>query len=162
MILNGFAALGLAYSGCHVIWAVFFLSLSLALHGAVSTGALASIVDISPNYAGVILGLMSTLTIMSGFISPVIVAQITFENQSIVAWQHIFEICAFMLITCGTIYILFIDSTVQEWNKPPKKIKEPEMEPLNFGMNSPTQNGENDKKVIGITHEDPNKLRENT
>lgn len=117
MILNGFAVLGMAYSGCSVISAVFFLTLSLALHGAVSTGVLASIVDISPNYASITLGIVSTVAIITGFVSPIVVGYITFENQSIQAWQHIFEICAALLIICGVIYVIFNDASLQEWNK---------------------------------------------
>lgn len=41
----------LSYSGCDRNAAIIFLALAVASHGAVSTGPLASIVDISPNYA---------------------------------------------------------------------------------------------------------------
>lgn len=117
MILNGFCILGLAYSGCNIISAVFFFTLSLALHGAVSTGALASMVDIAPNYAGLTMGLASTVAIMSGFVSPIIVGYITYENQSILAWQRIFEIGAGMALSCGIIYMIFNDTSVQPWNR---------------------------------------------
>lgn len=120
MILNGFAVLGLAYSGCNVTSAVIFLTLSLALHGAVSTGTLSSIVDIGPNYAGITLGIVSTVSIMTGFVSPIIVGFITFENQSVAAWQHIFEICAAMLFSCGAVYMWLNDTALQKWNSPPK------------------------------------------
>lgn len=43
--------LGLAYSGCDKITAIVFLTLATAANGAVSTGPLASFVDLSPNYA---------------------------------------------------------------------------------------------------------------
>lgn len=41
----------LAYSGCSYTAAIIFLSATVAVNGAVSTGPLASLVDISPNYA---------------------------------------------------------------------------------------------------------------
>ena len=41
----------MAYSGCNAIAAIIFSSLGCAVNGAVSTGPLASVVDISPNYA---------------------------------------------------------------------------------------------------------------
>jgi hypothetical protein len=43
--------LALAYSGCDYTWAVVWLSAAVAMNGSVSTGPLASMVDISPNYA---------------------------------------------------------------------------------------------------------------
>lgn len=121
----------MAYSGCNVVMAVFFLTISLSMHGAVSTGPLASIVDISPNYASITLGIVSTVAIITGFVSPIVVGYITFENQSVEAWQHIFQICAAMLIVPGIVYVLFNDATLQPWNSPRAKDEHKEMTPLN-------------------------------
>jgi nitrate/nitrite transporter NarK len=144
LVLNGFACLGLAYSGCNITTAIFFLTLSLCLHGAVTAGPLSSIVDISPNFAGITLGVVSTITIMSGFVSPIIVGYVTFENQTIGAWQRIFEICAVMLTVCGTIYIWFNDTTLQPWNNL-KKVYPKEIQPLY--IDDEKQKLENVKKV---------------
>lgn len=48
---QGFCMIALAYSGCDHILAIIFLTSATAIHGAVSTGPLASFVDLSPNYA---------------------------------------------------------------------------------------------------------------
>lgn len=125
----------MSYSGCSVVSAVFFLTLSLSMHGAVSAGPLASIVDISPNYASITLGIVSTVAIITGFISPIVVGYITFENQSVEAWRHIFQICAAMLIVPGIIYVLFNDASLQPWNSPKAENDHKEMMPL-------TKNGE--------------------
>lgn len=142
MVLNGFAVLALAYSGCSVTSAVFFLTLSLSLNGAVSTGALASIVDISPNYASITLGIVSTFSIMTGFVSPILVGFITYENQSVEAWQHIFVICAAILIVMGIIYILFSDSSLQDWNNPQQIGDSSEVLPLNSDKKNCTESME--------------------
>lgn len=115
----------LAFSGCHVVMAVIYLTISLMLHGAVSSGALASVVDISPNFAGVSLGINSTFSTFSGFISPLIVGYLTFGRQnSVEPWKYVFEFCAAMQIFCGILYILFSDSNLQEWNKPQENSPE--------------------------------------
>jgi MFS family permease len=122
LILNGFFVIGLAYAGCDVITAVILLTISLMLHGAVSSGALASIVDQSPNFAGVSLGINSTFSTFSGFISPLIVGYLTTGMQhNTEPWKYVFLICAAMQIICGIFYMLFSDSTLQEWNKPKEK-----------------------------------------
>lgn len=119
LILNGIFVIGLAFAGCHVILAVILLTISLMLHGAVSSGALASVVDISPNFAGVSLGINSSFSVLTGFISPIIVGYLTFGRQSsIEPWKCVFAICATMQIICGILYLLFSDSSLQEWNKP--------------------------------------------
>lgn len=89
------------------------------LNGAVTSGGLASIVDISPNFASVSLGIASTITFLTGFISPWIVGKLTEGRQhSLEPWKCVFEICAAMQIVCGILYLMFSDSTLQEWNNP--------------------------------------------
>lgn len=79
-IVNGVFMLGLAYSGCNAVAAIVFVALATCVQGAVSTGPMASIIDISPNYCGVILGLVSMITTCPGFISPHIVGRLTMGN----------------------------------------------------------------------------------
>jgi hypothetical protein len=43
--------LGLAFSDCNATAAIVFSTLATAMSGAVSTGPLASFIDISPNFA---------------------------------------------------------------------------------------------------------------
>lgn len=116
-IVNGIFVLGLAYSGCNEVLACAFIILATGSHGAVSTGPLAAIIDISPNFAGVLLGIVNMFCVIPGFISPIIVSYLTFENQSIESWRMVFLISAAMLIVSGVIYNFFADSTRQEWNK---------------------------------------------
>jgi hypothetical protein len=43
--------LGLAFSGCNATAAIVFSTVATGVSGAVSTGPLASFIDISPNFA---------------------------------------------------------------------------------------------------------------
>jgi MFS transporter, ACS family, solute carrier family 17 (sodium-dependent inorganic phosphate cotransporter), member 5 len=139
-IFNGFFVLGLAYSGCNSILACVFIILATGCHGAVSTGPLASLVDNSPNFAGVLLGIVNMFCVIPGFISPVIVSYLTFENQSVESWKMVFLICCTMLFTSGLIYLFFSDSSRQEWNKiMPKNTK--------TNCDAETENHENLKMI---------------
>jgi len=51
-VLQGLFILGLCFSGCDSVAAVIMLFSATAVNGAISSGALASVVDIAPNYAG--------------------------------------------------------------------------------------------------------------
>lgn len=82
-IVKGLFVIGIAYSGCNTTMAVVFLTIATALHGAVSTGALASVVDLSPNFSGVLLGLCGMVGVFAGFISPLIVGVLTHNNVRI-------------------------------------------------------------------------------
>lgn len=81
-VLNGVFILLLAYSGCNTVAAIVFLTLGTMSHVAVSTGPLANIVDLSPNHAGVLLGINGMIGVLPGFISPVIVGYLTNNNVS--------------------------------------------------------------------------------
>jgi hypothetical protein len=48
------------------------LTISLALNGALSAGLLPGIIDNSPNYSGVILGAVGTISINSALVSPMV------------------------------------------------------------------------------------------
>lgn len=147
MVVNGLTVFGLAYSGCSVTSAVICMTLSLMLHGAVSTGVLASMVDIGPNYAGITLGIVSTVCIIPGFLSPIVVGYITFENQTVTAWQHIHEICAVFLVVCGVLYMWLNDTSVQPWNKAPKPIDNVrEIEPLYMNSLKDEKRADNDER----------------
>lgn len=82
LLLNGVFIVCLAYSGCNSIAALIFLTSATAVHGAISSGPLASAIDISPNYSGIILGLIGMVANTTGFISSYIVGKLTLGNVS--------------------------------------------------------------------------------
>ncbi|XP_026474371.1 sialin-like [Ctenocephalides felis] len=123
---QGIFMAGLAFSGNDHIAAIVFMTLATAVNGAVSTGPLASFVDLSPNYASITLGLSGMISVMPGFISPAIVGILTFENQTIEQWQKVFLLATAMLVVCGLLYLVFADSNLQSWNSPDKIVQDPE------------------------------------
>lgn len=125
-IIKGCFVICLAYSGCSSTTAVIFLTLATAVHGSVSTGPLASIVDISPNHASIVLGISGMIGVIPGFISPAIVGALTLGNQTVTSWKYVFLIAAGMLLVSGILYVLFCESTLQSWNTP-KDPKDKEM-----------------------------------
>lgn len=86
LLVNGAFVVGLAYTGCNSTAAIAMLMAATAVHGAVSTGPLASLIDISPNYSGITLGLTGMFAVLPGFISPLIVGHLTLNNVSV--WKQ--------------------------------------------------------------------------
>lgn len=82
-IVHGLFVIALAYSGCNSTAAFVFLTMATTSHGAVSAGMFASVIDVSPNFSGIILGFCGLLGCMPGFISPYIVGQLTNGNVNI-------------------------------------------------------------------------------
>lgn len=81
-IVHGLVVLALAYFGHNAVAAIVLLTVATMFHGAVSSGPLASVVDIAPNYAGIVLGISGMVSVLPGFISPHIVGHLTLGNVS--------------------------------------------------------------------------------
>ncbi|PNF40123.1 hypothetical protein B7P43_G10001 [Cryptotermes secundus] len=128
---QGLFTLGLSFSGCNATAAIVFSTVATAVSGAVSTGPLASFIDISPNFASVMLGISNMISVVPGFISPVIVGYLTYQNQTIEQWQLVFIISSVMLLVAGFLYILFSSSELQKWNTPTERKHIPENQELN-------------------------------
>ncbi|KAG5895829.1 hypothetical protein JTB14_038260 [Gonioctena quinquepunctata] len=126
--VQGLFMLALAYSGCNSNAAIVFLTLAVGANGAVSTGPLASIVDISPNYASVVMGITNGLVAVVGFCTPAVVGSFTFQNQTTQQWQKVFWIATGFLMASTTFYTIFSKSELKSWNSPDENDGLPETE----------------------------------
>lgn len=97
LLVNGLFVIGLAFAGCNAVVAIVFITLATGAQGAVSSGPLANIIDISPNYSGVILGIASFISTAPGIISPYIVGKLTIGNVSIFLHFFLSNSCLFAI-----------------------------------------------------------------
>lgn len=74
---------GLSFSGCHSSLAVFFMIAGTMTTGTISAGSMANLVDLSPNFGGVLLGICGLIANGAGAISPLIVGVLTNGNVSL-------------------------------------------------------------------------------
>ncbi|XP_077286256.1 na[+]-dependent inorganic phosphate cotransporter [Arctopsyche grandis] len=127
---QGICTLGLAYVGCDKIAAVVLIMAATATNGAVSTGPLASFIDITPNYASVAMGFSGMISNIPGFISPAIVGWLTLNNQTTEQWRLVFLISTAQLFISGIAYVLFADSNIASWNDYGLTSKQEEIEDI--------------------------------
>lgn len=131
--------LALSLSGCEPILAIIFMMAGTAINGAVSAGTLAIFVDLSPNFASVLLGFCGLVTTGAGFISPLIVGILTNHRvaisilelrlrslviinissfqQTIEQWRLVFMIAAANLTISAIVYTFWGTADVQPWNE---------------------------------------------
>ncbi|XP_069699868.1 sialin-like isoform X3 [Periplaneta americana] len=100
------------------IVAVVLLAAASAVGGASSSGSLPNIVDLSPNFAGTLLGIIKTLTLIPGVLSPNAVSLLVNSFGPVNCWFYIFISMAVIYLTCGTIFVLLGSGEVQAWNQP--------------------------------------------
>ncbi|XP_017797234.1 PREDICTED: sialin-like [Habropoda laboriosa] len=140
-VVPGIMLVLIGYLGCDVVLVLVVWFIAVTLITAAYAGAMASIVDIAPNFAGPILAFAQTIHMSASFLSPVVAGLLTQESQALDAWRQVFGVTA--CVACGTylVYQIFGTGDIQPWNYPDKKYPQsvPEdSQPLN---ESPRKNG---------------------
>lgn len=104
------------FVGCHVHWAILFITLSLASNGASTLTNLSNAQDLAPNFAGSLYGIANCIGSTTGFISPMIVGYLTAQHNGIDEWHTIFYLGAAVYIACGIFFVCFGTADIQSWN----------------------------------------------
>ncbi|XP_014203438.1 sialin-like [Copidosoma floridanum] len=105
------------YAGCDVILAVSLVTLGLTFSGCFYPGIKVNVMDLSPNYCGVLMGIINGIGAIAGILSPYTVGVLT-PNQTLEEWRIIFWIVGVVYLI-GTInFLLFSSGDVQPWNDP--------------------------------------------
>lgn len=114
MSLAGFIA-GVGFVNCDPILAVTFLTIGWAFSGLIGVGPRVSMLDMSPQHAGVLNGIVNTVNSAGGFVSPLLVALLTRGQPSRSRWQLVFFITASLFASGNTAYVLLGTSREQQW-----------------------------------------------
>ncbi|XP_047109159.1 sialin-like isoform X1 [Schistocerca piceifrons] len=123
-IVQGIFTLGLAFCGCNSVMATICLTAALASSGAESSGALATYIDLSPNFASILMGIGNMICVTPGFMSAAVVGALTYKNQSSEQWKKVYLISAGLLLVPGLLHLFKSSAEVQEWNFPKSMVKE--------------------------------------
>ncbi|XP_076823695.1 sialin-like [Clavelina lepadiformis] len=116
------------YIGCDSVLAVTFICFATLFNGLAFSGFYVNHIDLSPHYAGILMGLTNTWATIPGFLSPLVVGVLTAENPGRKQWMYVFYISASVYIFGALCYILLGSGKEQKWNK--TFTKNEEHEPL--------------------------------
>ncbi|XP_074642685.1 sialin-like [Tubulanus polymorphus] len=100
----------------HVVAALILLITGLAMLGCSYSVTYSCTIDIAPKYAGLLMGIASTLFSLAGVLGSVIVGIIT-KNQTRAEWQVFFYTCTGIGLFGALIYLIFGSGEVQAWAK---------------------------------------------
>ncbi|KAJ8681680.1 hypothetical protein QAD02_017472 [Eretmocerus hayati] len=106
------------YVGKSFMLANVFLFFALGFNGAASIANLSNNQDLSPNYAGLLYGIMNTVGTTSGMIIPPMVEAIAgAHGNTVEQWQTIFWIGAAVCISSMIVFIIGGSAEIQPWNE---------------------------------------------
>ncbi|CAL8072638.1 unnamed protein product [Orchesella dallaii] len=120
------AYLCLIMADCNRSLAILFYMMSGLFNGAVYGGMLINPIDISPNYAGAIEGLINGLSNIAGFCAPYVAGLILHNEHSISGWHYVFLIPVVGDFVGNLCFVLFCSTKVQPWNNKNSSTKDVE------------------------------------
>lgn len=114
-----------SYAGCERVIVVVYFILGMTLMGAYYPGMKVNILDLSPNYSGTVMGIVSGIGALSGIITPYLVGVLT-PNQTLVEWRIVFWIVFVVFLITNIVYLFYASGDVQFWNDPELVIRDKE------------------------------------
>ncbi|KAH8307259.1 hypothetical protein KR044_008639, partial [Drosophila immigrans] len=110
-------ALGYVAPGQDVL-AVFILSLTVGISAAAQLGFMINHIDLSPNFAGVLMGISNGIANVMSIIGPLLVGVIVTNKEDANQWRLVFFIAAGFYLVGNGLFVLFGKANIQKWNNP--------------------------------------------
>ncbi|XP_062130515.1 putative inorganic phosphate cotransporter [Drosophila sulfurigaster albostrigata] len=110
-------ALGYVAPGQDVL-AVSLLSLTVGISAAAQLGFMINHIDLSPNFAGVLMGISNGIANVMSIIGPLLVGIIVSDNKDASQWRIVFFIAAGFYLVGNGLFVIFGKASIQSWNNP--------------------------------------------
>ncbi|XP_076362082.1 sialin-like isoform X2 [Tachypleus tridentatus] len=105
----------LPFVGCDGTVAVYLFVFSMAFYGFSSGGDGPIALDMAPEFAGTVMGIVNAVTNVAGLFAPIVGGLLTEHNETLVQWSKVFYLAAGMYILGAMIFLLFGSAEVQPW-----------------------------------------------
>ncbi|GBM03521.1 Putative inorganic phosphate cotransporter [Araneus ventricosus] len=109
--------IGVILVGCDYVWSVVFLTLAMGFNGCTYSGYMVTHVDMSPDFAGTLMGMTNAFATLAGFLAPKAVGKLTKDNETLVQWRIVFIIAIVIYTVTALLFIIFGSAKLQEWGK---------------------------------------------
>ncbi|KAF8787712.1 putative inorganic phosphate cotransporter like protein [Argiope bruennichi] len=108
--------LGIYFAGCDATMSKWLGIIGMSFSGFVFGGCMIVPLDMSPTFAGTLMGLTTTAASSAAFILPLIYGKLIQEEQSLAQWNKIYFISIAVIMSGGIIFCLFGSAEIQPWN----------------------------------------------
>ncbi|XP_077516978.1 sialin-like isoform X3 [Amblyomma americanum] len=105
--------------GCDAKVALVCLVSGMALYGFTVGGQSPLALDIAPDFAGTVMGIVNCMGNLSGMLAPLVTGYFIEHDESLVQWRKLF-LLASAIYTFGAVsFVLFGSASVEEWGVAP-------------------------------------------
>ncbi|GBM03528.1 Putative inorganic phosphate cotransporter [Araneus ventricosus] len=132
--------LPVAFIGCEPVAIVVLLTMAVSLNGFIYSGFNVIHVDMSPEFAGTLMGITNCIANLPGFMAPSFVGWIVQDGHTLQNWGIVFVTTSAIFVVSGTVFNLFCTAELQPW-----------------GSNAPSSNVNNDAVTMDNTTPEPDK-----
>ncbi|KAH8407680.1 hypothetical protein KR222_010695, partial [Zaprionus bogoriensis] len=96
--------------------AIVLMTLSVGINAGSTIGSALNTIDLSPNHAGILMGIANTGSNIIPILTPLLVGVIVKNEHDRVEWQVVFIISAVIFFVGNLVYIIFGQMVNQPWN----------------------------------------------
>ncbi|XP_067122848.1 sialin-like [Centruroides vittatus] len=108
--------LAISFLGCDSTKVIICLIIGMGCFGFAVSGDIAIVLDLAPEFAGVLFGLTYGLCNAAGIIAPYIAGIILEKHEGeLVQWSYIFYMISFAYFLSGVIFVLGATAELQPW-----------------------------------------------
>ncbi|XP_054738470.1 putative inorganic phosphate cotransporter isoform X1 [Anastrepha obliqua] len=98
--------------------ALGLLVIAVGVTTAGSLGFLTNHIDLSPNYAGILMGLANCAANIMSLLAPLTVGFVVTDVKNVQQWRVVFFIAAGLYFIGNLLFVLFGKTEIQSWNYP--------------------------------------------
>lgn len=141
-IIPGLLILLVGYMGsanCGIVSVIIVWSIGIILITSAYAGAMACIVDLSPNFAGPVLAFCQTIHMSASFLSPLVNGAILEDQKDLLQWKSCFLVSSVVALITFIFFQIFGTSDVQKWNYVRESTDDAEREILDNSVSSKIQ-----------------------
>ncbi|XP_063242875.1 putative inorganic phosphate cotransporter isoform X2 [Bacillus rossius redtenbacheri] len=127
--IPGIALVGLGYvqKGNGAL-AVALLTIAMGVNSGTYVGFQVNHIDLSPNYAGTMMGITNCAANIMSILGPLFVGLVVKDQENIAEWRTAFFVAAAVYFLSTLNFVLFGSAEVQPWNDPEYKKTKNQME----------------------------------
>lgn len=108
---------GASYAGCDRMLVVGLFTVAMGLMGGFYPGMKVNALDLSPNYASILMAITNGIGAITGILGPLLVGFLT-TDTTLYEWRTVFWIAFGVFIVTNIVYIIWASGEIQPFNDP--------------------------------------------
>ncbi|XP_065204368.1 vesicular glutamate transporter 1-like [Planococcus citri] len=105
-----------------VFWSLTLLMAYFMISSFTNNGTPVAVIDMSPNFCGIIQGITCALTATTGFFCSLMFNLISSHCDESNTWGYFFLSSGLINVVPGVLFLLFSNSELQPWNQPKESV----------------------------------------